>query len=128
MYTPVRERLARSTPPNNGTRDHAKDYRTPVRDRQAARDAEQYYRIRVRPSENFVRFRTQDVGRSQLVIGMRKSGTWDMQTWLIPKNEARVSGNQLMIDDEIVQDAIKGPITRVKGDLFRARPRPKTER
>lgn len=88
-----------------------------------------YFRIRVRPAENFVTFRMQQIGNPgyiQRVAGQRKSGNWDTQTWLIPKKDARVEGNKLVIDSEIVLGAIKGAITRVKGDMFRARPKPKS--
>ena len=53
----------------------------------------EYYRITVRPKEEFVTFRTQDVGEPghvQRLAGKRGSGSWDTQAWLISKHDAHV--------------------------------------
>ncbi len=50
-----------------------------------------YYRIVVRPKEEFVTFRYHDVGRPghvQRLAGKRSSGSWDDQSWLISKEDA----------------------------------------
>src|SRR5262249_47435438 len=60
-----------------------------------------YYRVRVRPKQEFVTFRTQDVGEPghvQRVAGKRSSGSWDTQTWLISKDDAHVEGGKLIPD------------------------------
>lgn len=46
----------------------------------------EYYRVVVRPKEEFVTFRTHDVGRPggiERLAGKRSSGSWDDQAWLI---------------------------------------------
>src|SRR5437667_3336181 len=58
----------------------------------------EYYRITVRPKEDFVTFRTQDVGgpgHIQRVGGKRSSGSWDTQAWLISKEDAHAEGGEL---------------------------------
>src|SRR5262249_27268891 len=61
----------------------------------------EYYRITVRPKEDFVTFRTQDVGdpgHIERVAGKRRSGSWDTQAWLISKADAHVEGGRLVPD------------------------------
>lgn len=90
-----------------------------------------YYHITVRPKEEFTTFRTQDVGRSghtQRVAGRRSSGSWATQKWLVHKDDASVSnkGHFLKITDPKTRAAlsqVRGPITHVKGDIFKAKPR-----
>ncbi len=58
-----------------------------------------YYRIVTRGKEGFVTFRYQDVGRSGhslRLAGLRPSGSWDTQAWLISKKEAHPSGETLV--------------------------------
>jgi hypothetical protein len=85
-----------------------------------------YYRIQVRPKEEFVTFRTQDVGRAghiERLAGKRRSGSWDTQAWLVSKKDAHVSGGRLIIDKADISKSIRGPIKHVKGDIFQAKPR-----
>src|SRR5437588_10600631 len=60
-----------------------------------------YFRVAVRPKDEFVTFRTQDVGgpgHVQRVAGKRGSGSWDTMTWLISKEDAHVEGETLIPD------------------------------
>ena len=46
----------------------------------------EYYHVEVRPGDDFVTFRTQDVGdpgHVQRVAGKRESGSWATVKWLI---------------------------------------------
>lgn len=89
-----------------------------------------FYRIEVRPKGSFTSFRTQDVGRKgglERIAGRRSSGGWATATWLISKKKAHVSpAGQLIIDDQkdkaALGKALGSKITRVKGDVFAARP------
>lgn len=57
-----------------------------------------YYRIVVRPKEEFVTFRYHDVGEKdgdlQRLAGKRASGSWNTQAWLINKNSAHIEKAQ----------------------------------
>jgi hypothetical protein len=89
-----------------------------------------YYRITVRPKEEFVTFRTQDVGgpgHVQRVAGKRPSGSWDTQTWLVSKQDAHVEGGKLVPDTEDAREVIErlgSEPVHVKGDVFEAEDRP----
>lgn len=51
----------------------------------------EFFRIMVRPKEEFQTFRTQDVGEAghiERLAGKRESGSWDTQAWLISKQDA----------------------------------------
>lgn len=89
-----------------------------------------YFRIVVRPKEEFTTFRYHDVGEKghlQRLAGKRSSGSWDTQSWLISKNDAHLDGDTLVADSE---DARKLLATlgskprRIKGDVFEAKDRP----
>jgi hypothetical protein len=89
----------------------------------------EYYHVGVRPKEDFVTFRTQDVGEPghvQRVAGKRQSGSWDTVKWLISKEDAHVEGGKLVPDTEEVRDVLaklgSEPV-HVKGDVFEAKPR-----
>lgn len=89
-----------------------------------------YYHIAVRPKKEFVTFRTQDVGdpgHIQRVAGKRSSGSWDTVKWLIGKEDAHIEGGRLVPDTadarKLLDDLGSRPI-HVKGDLFKAKPRP----
>jgi hypothetical protein len=90
----------------------------------------EYYRIMVRPKDEFVTFRTQDVGgpgHIERVAGKRSSGSWDTQAWLISKSDAHVEGGELFPDTpearEVLADLGSRP-SHVEGDVFEAKPRP----
>jgi hypothetical protein len=85
--------------------------------------------VEVRPGDDFVTFRTQDVGdpgHIQRVAGKRESGSWATVKWLISKEDAHLSGDTLVGDTEDAKDVIQKlsskPIHK-KGDLFEAKPR-----
>jgi hypothetical protein len=89
-----------------------------------------YYRIVVRPKEQFTSFRTQDIGNPgglQRLAGRRSSGSWATQAWLVNKDSAHVEGKKLIADNKDVQDLIRQlgsqPILE-KGDIFTAKDRP----
>jgi len=89
----------------------------------------EYYHVEVRPGDDFVTFRTQDVGdpgHIQRVAGKRKTGSWATVKWLIGKEDAHVSGDSLVGDTKDARDVIKQlgskPVHK-SGDLFEAKPR-----
>lgn len=88
-----------------------------------------FYRIEVRPKNEFVTFRVQDVGQKgglERLAGKRTSGSWDTVSWLISKEDARVKNGHLMITDAKARSVLKGisgKIVHVKGDVFKAHPR-----
>lgn len=90
----------------------------------------EFFRILVRPKEQFVTFRTQDVGEPggvERVGGKRTSGSWDTQAWLVNKWDAHAEGDRLVPDSEDARKLFAGlgsePM-RVKGDVFEAKDRP----
>src|SRR5262245_54023174 len=89
-----------------------------------------YYHIAVRPKNQFVTFRTQDVGdpgHIQRVAGKRSSGSWDTVKWLVSKEDAHMEGGRLVPDTadarKLLEDLGSKPV-HVKGDMFKAKPRP----
>ncbi len=89
----------------------------------------EYYHVEVRPGDDFVTFRTQDVGEPghlQRVAGKRESGSWATVKWLIDKNDAHVEGDNLVGDTQEAKDLLKKlrskPVHK-SGDLFEAKPR-----
>jgi hypothetical protein len=89
-----------------------------------------YYRIDVRPKEEFSTFRTQDVGgpgHLLRVAGKRPSGSWSTATWLISKDDAHIDGDKLVGDTKDAKDLLKNlrstPV-HLRGDRFEAKDRP----
>jgi hypothetical protein len=89
-----------------------------------------YFRIVVRPKEQFTSFRNQDVGEPgglQRLAGRRSSGSWSTQAWLISKDDAHVQGDKLIADSKDAKDLLKRlgsePVHQ-KGDVFSAKDRP----
>lgn len=88
-----------------------------------------YYHVGVRRKDDFVTFRTQDVGEPghiQRVAGKRGSGSWDTVKWLISKEDAHVEHNRLIADTQAAKDVLAtlgSDPAYVKGDVFEARPR-----
>jgi hypothetical protein len=89
----------------------------------------EYYHVEVRPGEDFVTYRTQDVGgpgHIQRVAGKRESGSWATVKWLIDKDDAHVEGDTLVGDTSDAKDVLKKlgskPVRR-SGDRFEAKPR-----
>jgi hypothetical protein len=89
-----------------------------------------YFRIVVRPKEEFTTFRYQDVGEKghiQRLAGKRSSGSWDTQAWLINKDDAHLEGATLVADTDDARKLIDTLGTKpkhVKGDVFEAKDRP----
>ena len=89
-----------------------------------------FFHIEVRPRREFKTFRTQDVGKKggiERVSGKRGSGGWDTQKWLIGKEHAHLQGSRLVpdtADARRVLTALGSSPAHVRGDRFRARPRP----
>jgi hypothetical protein len=88
-----------------------------------------YFRIVVRPKEEFVTFRYQDVGKPgglQRLSGRRGSGAWSTQAWLISKDMAHIQGTMLIADSKDAKDLLSKlgsqPIHE-KGDIFTAKDR-----
>jgi hypothetical protein len=90
----------------------------------------EYYHIAVRPKEQFVTFRTQDVGdpgHIQRVAGKRSSGSWDTVKWLVSKEDAHIDHGKLVPDTMDARKLLKtlgSQPVHVKGDMFKAKPRP----
>ena len=89
-----------------------------------------YYRIDVRPKEEFSTFRTQDVGgpgHLLRVAGKRPSGSWSTATWLISKDDAHIEAGKLVGDTKDARDLLKklrsAPV-HLRGDRFEAKDRP----
>jgi hypothetical protein len=90
----------------------------------------EYYHIQVRPKNEFVTFRTQDVGgpgHVERVAGKRESGSWDTQAWLVSKTDAHVEGDRLIPDTADAKELfarLGSEPTHLKGDVFKAKDRP----
>ena len=88
-----------------------------------------YYRIVVRPKDDFVTFRYQDVGEPghlQRLAGKRNSGSWSTQAWLVSKEDAHISDNLLVPDSQDAKDLLKklgSEPKHQKGDIFTAKDR-----
>ena len=89
-----------------------------------------YYHVEVRDKYQFELFRTHDVGDPggvQRVAGKRPSGSWDTLKWLIAKDHAHVTDGKLVADSDDAKEVLaqlgSEPV-HVKGDIFRAKPRP----
>ena len=89
----------------------------------------EYFHVEVRPGDDFVTFRTQDVGdpgHIQRVAGKRATGSWATVKWLIGKEDAHIDGDSLVGDTKDAKDVLKqlgSKPVRKKGDLFEASPR-----
>ena len=90
----------------------------------------EFFRIEVRPKNEFVTFRTQDVGDKggiERLAGKRSSGSWDTATWLVSKDFAHKEGKKLVPDHpdakSLFEDLGSTPM-HVKGDVFKAKDRP----
>ncbi len=88
-----------------------------------------YFRIVVRPKEEFATFRYHDVGEKGHILrlaGKRSSGSWDTQVWLIAKGDAHLEGGTLVPDTDDAKEVIGALRTKprhVKGDVFEAKDR-----
>lgn len=89
-----------------------------------------FFRIEVRPADQFTSFRTHDVGEPgglERITGRRTSGSWATVAWLISKEDAHMTADKkLVITDAKAATVLKSlqePIEHVKGDIFKAKPR-----
>ena len=88
-----------------------------------------YFHIAVRPAREFMRFRTQDVGRRggvQRLAGQRANGTWETQKWLIEKSDAHIESGRLVADSAAarkVLTSLGSNAIHVSGGRFKAKPR-----
>jgi hypothetical protein len=100
------------------------------RAKQGTKGEGDYFRIVLRPKEEFTTFRYQDVGEKGHILrlaGKRSSGSWDTQVWLISKNDAHMEGDTLVPDTEDAKrliEALGSKPKYVKGDVFKAKDRP----
>ena len=82
-----------------------------------------YYRIIVRPKEEFATFRYHDVGEPgeiQRLAGKRSSGSWADQAWLIAKDMAHIEGDTLVADTADAQEILDvGPARHLMEIFFR---------
>jgi hypothetical protein len=89
-----------------------------------------YFRIVLRPKEEFTTFRYHDVGEKGHILrlaGKRSSGSWDTQVWLISKDDAHIEGDTLIADTDDARRLIEtlgSTPKHVKGDVFEAKDRP----
>jgi hypothetical protein len=89
-----------------------------------------YFRIVVRPKDEFTTFRYQDVGDKGHILrlaGKRSSGSWDTQAWLISKDDAHLDDATLVADTDDARKLIDTLGTKpkhVKGDIFEAKDKP----
>lgn len=88
-----------------------------------------YFRVVVRPSQQFMSFRTQDVGDPGgllRVTGRRSSGSWDTQAWLVSKTMAHTEGSTLIPDSPDAKNLFEelgSEPEHKKGDIFIAKDR-----
>ncbi len=88
-----------------------------------------YYRIVVRPRNEFVSFRTHDVGKPGDLLrisGKRGSGSWATQAWLVDKRLAHIDGDYLVADAPDAKDLLmklRSVPYHEKGDIFSAKDR-----
>jgi hypothetical protein len=89
----------------------------------------EFFRIVVRPKEQFVSFRNHDVGEPgglQRLAGRRSSGSWSTQAWLVSKDDAHIQDDRLVADSQDAKDLLNklGSEPRhEKGDVFSAKDR-----
>ena len=89
-----------------------------------------YFRIVVRPINEFTTFRYHDVGEKGHILrlaGKRSSGSWDTHAWLISKGDAHIESDTLVADTDDARNIIETLGTKpmhVKGDIFEAKDRP----
>ena len=94
-----------------------------------SRGGGRFFHIELRPSNQFVAFRVQDVGEPdgvERVAGLLASGSWDTVKWLVEKTHAHVEDGHLIADSAEARKLFKSlgsePVL-VDGDRFRAKPR-----
>ena len=100
------------------------------REKPGATGEGEFYHIEVRPKEEFVKFRTQDVGEKgglERVAGQRENGSWDTVKWLVSKEMAHVENGKLIAghkDAKELFDDFGSEPKHIEGDRFEAKVRP----
>ncbi len=90
----------------------------------------EFYHIEVRPKEEFVKFRTQDVGEKggiERVGGQRENGSWDTVKWLVSKEMAHIENGKLVADHKDAKelfDELGSAPKHIEGDRFKAKDKP----
>ena len=90
----------------------------------------EFYHIEVRPKEEFVTFRTQDVGKKdgiERVGGQRENGSWDTVKWLVSKDFAHIESGKLVADHpdaKVLFEELGTEPQHIEGDRFEAKDRP----
>jgi hypothetical protein len=88
-----------------------------------------FFHIELRPANQFVAFRVQDVGERggvERVAGQRASGSWDTAKWLVEKTHAHVEDGRLIPDSAEASKlfaALGSAPLQIARDRFRAKPR-----
>jgi hypothetical protein len=103
--------------------------RTPKRP--SANPGGQFYRIEVRPKEQFDVFRVSDLaqkGHLECLLGKRSgSSRFHPVQWLVSKKDAHVAQNGRLIIDHprtrMVLKQLEIPIVHYEGDFFHAKPK-----
>lgn len=99
------------------------------RARPGTRGGGEYFRIVVRPKEEFATFRYQVLGEKgdlKRLAGRRQNGSWDTQAWLISKESAHIEGERLVPDTAGVKELLEklgSAPKHVKVDIFQAKDR-----
>ena len=134
MTTEKQKELAQENPQESGAQSPQEQPSSQPKRRKRAKPGTKgegdYFRITVRPKEEFSTFRYQDVGEKghiQRLAGRRSSGSWDTQVWLISKEDAHMEGDTLVADTEDAKSLIEGLGSKpkhVKEDVFEAKDRP----
>jgi len=89
-------------------------------------DDGEFYRIIVRPSEQFVDCRTLNVtpdSHIQIVTGKRTSGSWSTHAWLIHVDDAKVEDGRLKGVSKQAKNLLKGlrlAPSQINGIVFQA--------
>lgn len=88
-----------------------------------------FYHIEIRPKEEFVVFRTQDVGKKngiERVGGQRENGSWETVKWLVSKEMAHLENGTLVADHPDAKelfDELGAEPRHIEGDRFEAKDR-----
>jgi hypothetical protein len=134
MTTKKQKKLAQEHPPESGAKAPQESPSSQSKRRKRAKPGTKgegdYFRITVRPKEEFSTFRYQDVGEKghiQRLAGRRSSGSWDTQVWLISKEDAHLEGDTLIPDTEDARrliESLESKPKHIKEDVFEAKDRP----
>ena len=134
MTMEKQKEFAQESPQESGVQTHQERPSSQPKRRKRAKPGTKgegdYFRINVRPKEEFTSFRYQDVGEKGHILrlaGKRSSGSWDTQVWLISKDDAHIEGDTLVADTEDARSLIEtlgSKPKHIKEDVFEAKDRP----